>query len=348
MSDFLNDPPGGESIHRPTESRAPQSAGSASGGQRWEQSVLEKMALGLVKEQRAARRWGIFFKLVFLAYLLGATAFAISWYAKDAVMPEGDVTNKHTALVSIKGVIDAEGDNSAAIVNRSLRAAFKDKSTAGVVLKINSPGGSPVQSGLIYREIKKLREEYPDIRLIAVVEEVCASGGYYVAAAADEIHVDQASMIGSIGVLINGFGFTGTMQKLGVERRLFTAGSNKGFLDPFAPVAPEQRDHVQTLLADIHTQFIDSVKEGRGDKLKASDEVFSGLVWTGAQSIELGLADKLGSVSLVAEGEFNAEKVVNFSRKKSLAERFAKRLGVHFGEAFAAGFGASLSGTQWR
>lgn len=342
MSDFLNDPPTGLNARPAAEPVEVEQA------PRWEQSVLEKMALGLVKEQRTARRWGIFFKLVFLTYLLGLTLFAISWFAKDVIMPTGDLATRHTAVVSINGVIDAGGDNSAAIVNQSLQAAFKDEQTAGVVLKINSPGGSPVQSGLIYREIRRLREKYPEIRLIAVVEEVCASGGYYIAAAADEIHVDQASMIGSIGVLINGFGFTGTMQKLGVERRLFTAGANKGFLDAFTPVDPEQLDHVQGLLADIHQQFIDSVKTGRGEKLKDSEEVFSGLIWTGAQSLELGLADKLGSVTEVARDEFEAEELVDYSRRKSLAERVAKRIGVQLGEAFAAGFGTSMTSPSWR
>ena len=342
MSDFLNDPPTGLNA-RPAAD--PARAGQAPG---WEQSVLEKMALGLVKEQRTARRWGIFFRLVFLAYLLGVTLFAVSWFVKDDVMPTGDLAARHTAVVSINGVIDTGGNNSAEIVNRSLQAAFKDEQTAGVVLKINSPGGSPVQSGLIYREIKRLRAKYPDTRLIAVVEEVCASGGYYIAAAADEIHVDQASMIGSIGVLINGFGFTGTMQKLGVERRLYTAGENKGFLDAFSPVDPEQRDHVQGLLADIHQQFIDSVKTGRGEKLKETEEVFSGLIWTGAQSLGLGLADKLGSVAEVARDEFEAEELVDFSRRKSLAERLAKRIGVELGQSFADGFGSSIAGPSWQ
>lgn len=331
MSDFLNDLPRG-AAESPVAAKA---QASVSADAPWEQSVLEKMAMSLVRERRTARRWGIFFKLVALAYIVGITLYLTGWLSGAGV--GGDENRQHTALVSISGVIKANSENSAESVNKSLRAAFKDKNTAGVVLRINSPGGSPVQSGLIYREIRNLREKYPDIRLIAVVEEVCASGGYYVAAAADEIHVDQASLVGSIGVLIDSFGFAGAMQRLGIERRLFTAGTNKGFLDSFSPVSPAQRDHVQQMLGDIHQQFIDSVKAGRGERLKPNKDLFTGLIWTGAQSVQLGLADKIGSVRQVARDEFEAETMVNFSQRKSLAERFAQRVGMQVGKALGDG-----------
>ncbi|MGH1358031.1 MAG: S49 family peptidase [Burkholderiaceae bacterium] len=341
MSDFINDPP--PSPVRSGVSNAPSAAAPA-----WEQSVLEKMALSLVHERRTARRWNIFFRLVFLAYLIGMTVYLMGWYSTENNPAASSGAGKHTALVSIEGVIDSKGNNSAKRINKALRAAFKSAGTAGVVLRINSPGGSPVQSGLIYREIKRLREVNPDTRLIAVVEEICASGGYYVAAAADEIHVDRASLVGSIGVLINGFGFTGAMQKLGVERRLFTAGENKGFLDSFSPVSPGQRDHIQEMLGDIHHQFIDSVREGRGDRLKSDADLFTGLVWTGARSVDLGLADKMGSVRQVATEIFAAEKVVDFSSRDSFAERLAKRIGVQLAESFGLGVRESVDGVSWR
>lgn len=209
-----------------------------------------------------------------------------------------------------------------------MRSAFEDKGTAGVILRINSPGGSPVQSGIINDEIRRLRSKYPDIPLYVVVEDVCASGGYYVAAAADKIFVDKASLVGSIGVLMDGFGFTGTMDKLGVERRLLTAGENKGFLDPFSPQDPKQKLMAQTMLGEIHKQFIDVVKKGRGQRLKETPDMFSGLVWTGARSIELGLADDFGTVSSVARDVIKAEKVMDYTQKENIAERFAKRFGA--------------------
>ena len=209
-----------------------------------------------------------------------------------------------------------------------MRSAFEDKGTAGVILRINSPGGSPVQSGIINDEIRRLRGKYPDIPLYVVVEDVCASGGYYVAAAADKIFVDKASLVGSIGVLMDGFGFTGTMDKLGVERRLLTAGENKGFLDPFSPQDPKQKLMAQTMLGEIHKQFIDVVKKGRGQRLKETPDMFSGLVWTGARSIELGLADDFGTVSSVARDVIKAEKVMDYTQKENIAERFAKRFGA--------------------
>jgi len=289
----------------------------------WERKTLEKLAFASLAEQKTRRRWGIFFKLLGFAYLTVVLALAFDWGDTEKL-----ADGRHTALVQLKGVIDSSGEASADKINSALRSAFEDKGTAGVILRINSPGGSPVQSGIINDEIRRLRSKYPDIPLYVVVEDVCASGGYYVAAAADKIFVDKASLVGSIGVLMDGFGFTGTMDKLGVERRLLTAGENKGFLDPFSPQDPKQKLMAQTMLGEIHKQFIDVVKKGRGQRLKETPDMFSGLVWTGARSIELGLADDFGTVSSVARDVIKAEKVMDYTQKENIAERFAKRFGA--------------------
>jgi protease-4 len=302
---------------------------------RMESTVLETLTSELIDERRSARRWSILFRLLTLAYLVGVTIYIISMLRPDAA-PNGDPavgSTGHTAVVDINGVIKADSDNSAQNVNKALRAAFQHAGTRGVVLRINSPGGSPVQSGLIFDEIKRLREKHKDTALYAVVEEVCASGGYYVAAAADRIYVDRASLIGSIGVLMDGFGFVGTMHKLGVERRLFTAGADKGFLDPFSPLSENQRDHLQELLDEIHEQFIQSVRDGRGDRLAEDADLFSGLIWTGSQSVKLGLADGIGSVEAVAREQVEQEKLVSFSARKTLVERLAERVGISLGGA---------------
>jgi protease-4 len=238
------------------------------------------------------------------------------------------ISGKHTALVELRGVIAPDSISSADNVNAGLQQAFKDQKTQGVILRINSPGGSPVQAGYINDEIRRLRAEYPRIPLYAVVEDVCASGGYYVAAAADKIFVDKASIVGSIGVLMNGFGFTSAMDKLGVERRLLTAGKNKAFLDPFSPVNPEQAEYAKKMLDDIHKQFIEVVQEGRGKRLKNTPEIFSGIVWTGQKSIDLGLADAMGSAEYVAREIIKAEHIVDYTTREGFAERFAKRFGA--------------------
>jgi protease-4 len=235
--------------------------------------------------------------------------------------------------VELKGVIADTGDASADNIVGALRDAFSDKHTRGVILRINSPGGSPVQAGTINDEIARLRAKYPDVPLYAVVEDICASGGYYVAVAADKIYVDKASIVGSIGVLMDGFGFTGTLDKLGVERRLLTAGENKGFLDPFSPLVPSQRDYAKKMLGEIHQQFIDVVRKGRGTRLKESADTFSGLVWTGQRSIDLGLADALGSVDSVAREVIKAEAIVDFTPRENVVERFAKRFGAAMAES---------------
>jgi protease-4 len=301
----------------------------AGGSENWERGVLERLVRSVLDEQRRTRRWGILFKSLGFLYLFIVLFLALGWFGgKDRGLP-----GKHTALVEVNGVIAADSQASAERINAGLQDAFKDTKTAGVILRVNSPGGSPVQAGQINSEMRRLRGLYPKVPLYAVVEDICASGGYYVAVAADQIYVDQASIVGSIGVLMDGFGFTGTMEKLGVERRLITAGDNKGFLDPFSPINAKQRDYAEKMLADVHRQFIDVVKQGRGKRLKETPELFSGLIWTGQRSVELGLADALGSVDYVAREVIKAEDIVDFTPRENLAERFARRFGAATAEA---------------
>ncbi len=288
----------------------------------WERAAIERLAGAALQEQRRARRWGIFFKLLTFAYITVILLLAVDWGGR------GETSGKHTALVEVSGVIAPGTDASAERVMASLQAAFKDENTQGVVVRINSPGGSPVQSHYIYEEMRRLRKKHPAVPLYAVVEDLCASGGYYVAAAADRIYVGRSSIVGSIGVRMDSFGVTGLMQKLGVERRLLTAGENKGFLDPFLPVDPAQKAHAQALLDEVHRHFIDAVRAGRGKRLKETPDMFSGLIWTGQKSIELGLADALGSLDYVAREVVKAEKVVDYTQKENLAEKFARRLGA--------------------
>jgi protease-4 len=305
----------------------------------WEKPVLEKLVLSTLQEQRRARQWGIFFKSLAFIYLFILLFFGLGWIGGD----EMSISGKHTALVELRGVISPDSISSADNVNAGLQQAFKDAKTRGVILRINSPGGSPVQAGYINDEIRRLRAEYPDIPLYAVVEDICASGGYYVAAAADKIYVDKASMVGSIGVLMNGFGFTGAMEKLGVERRLITAGENKAFLDPFSPSNTEQEEYAKKMLSDIHQQFIQVVQQGRGKRLKEEPELFSGMVWTGEKSIELGLADALGSADYVAREIIKAEHIVDYTTREGFTERFARRFGAVAAEALiSAGIGLGL------
>lgn len=283
--------------------------------------MLEKVAFATLQEQRAKRRWGIFFKLAGLAYLIALPALLMDWGDSEQL-----ADRRHTAVIHLRGTIEAQGEASAQNLNDALEAAFADKGTAGVILRVNSPGGSPVQAGIVHDEILRLRTAHPQIPIYAVVEDVCASGGYYVAVAADKIFVDKASIVGSIGVLMDAFGFTGTMEKLGIERRLLTAGENKGFLDPFSPQDLKQKEHAQVLLREIHQQFIEVVRRGRGDRLQETPELFSGLMWTGSQSVSLGLADGLGTVGSVARDVIKAEKLVEYTVKDNLAERLARRL----------------------
>lgn len=298
----------------------------------WERRIIEKLATEALSEQRRRRRWGIFFKLLGFAYLTFFLVAFLDWPGAGDGLADG---KRHTALVRMTGVINSRGDASAEHVIAGLQAAFEDKNTAGVVLQINSPGGSPVQAGIINDEIRRLRTKYPDIPIHVVVEDVCASGGYYVAVAADKIFVDKASIVGSIGVLMDGFGFTGTMEKLGVERRLLTAGENKGFLDPFSPQNAQHKAHAQQMLSEIHQQFIKVVREGRGNRLKETPEMFSGLMWSGAKSVEMGLADGFGTVDSVARDVFNAEDVRDYSVRPNFAEKIAKQLGADMAEGIA-------------
>jgi protease IV len=296
----------------------------------WERDVLEKLAFAALREQRRSRRWGIFFKLLAFGYFLALLLVVLDWRGDERL-----TAGKHTALVDLVGVIDPKGNASADRITESLQLAFKDKNTQGVILRINSPGGSPVQAGIIYDEIRRLRGLHPNTPMYAVVEDVCASGGYYVAAATDKIYVDKASIVGSIGVIMDGWGFTGTMEKLGVERRVLVSGENKAFLDPFSPVDDKQKKHAQSMLDEIHTQFIEVVRKGRGKRLKESPDMFSGLLWTGARSIELGLSDGFGSVDFVAREVIKAEDIVDFTQKENFAERVAKRFGAAMADALA-------------
>ncbi len=307
----------------------------------WERGVLEKLAMSAIQEQRRARHWGILFKALTFAYLFIVLFLFMGWFGgNEAALSTG----KHTALVDLQGVIASDSQASADNLIPGLQDAFEDKNTQGVILRINSPGGSPVQAGQINDEIRRLRAKHPQIPLYVVVEDICASGGYYVAVAADKIYVDKASLIGSVGVLMDGFGFTGTMEKLGVERRLITAGTNKGFLDPFSPVNPAHQAYAKQMIEEIHQQFIDVVRQGRGKRLKEAPDTFSGLVWNGQRGVELGLADGYGSLESVARDVIKAEKIVDFTMKENFADRLAKRFGAGVASAlgFSAQHGASL------
>jgi protease-4 len=292
----------------------------------WERATLEKLAFASLIEQRLARRWRNFLRL---AWLL--TFVVVAWFAISRNGPSNDVSTPHTAVVEIKGEIAPGADASAELLVTALRGAFEDAGAQAVVLLINSPGGSPVQAGIINDEIKRLKLKHKK-PVYAVVEESCASAAYYIAVAADKIFVDKASIVGSIGVLMDGFGFTSLMDKLGVERRLMTAGENKGFLDPFSPQTEKQRAFAQTMLNQIHQQFIDVVKAGRGARLKETPDTFSGLFWSGQQAIELGLADQLGNLDFVAREIVKAEEIIDYTRRDNVAERLVKRFGASIGE----------------
>lgn len=309
---------------------------NASGDAGWERRLLEKLALESLQEQRRRRRWGIFFKSLTFLYVGVILYFALELGGSSDSLGDG---KNHTAMVQLNGVIREQGDASAERIMEALQNAFDAKGTQAVVLRINSPGGSPVQSGMIYDEIRRQRVKHPKIQLYAVVEDLCASGGYYVASAADAIYVDKASIIGSIGVLMDGFGFVGSLNKLGVERRLLTAGENKGFLDPFSPQQPKQLEFAKTMLGEVHQQFIDAVRKGRGKRLKETPEMFSGLMWTGARSVSMGLADGFGTVDSVARDVVKAPDVRDYTVKQNFAERFANRLGSEAAASFAQSLG---------
>jgi protease IV len=298
---------------------------------KWERQTIETLAFSALEEQRKTRRWGIFFKGLTLFYLFLVLALVMDWVGTDA-----GTSGAHTAMIDIQGEIGSQEEVSADNVVSSLQSAFDDKNTKGVILRINSPGGSPVQAGIINDEIKRQRKLHPDIPLYAVVEDICASGGYYIAVAADKIYVDKASIMGSIGVLMDGFGFTGTMQKLGVERRLLTAGENKAILDPFSPINPKHKAFAQQMLDEVHQQFIAVVREGRGKRLKETPEMFSGLFWTGETSIKMGLADAIGNSDYVAREVIKQEKIVDFTTREGFASRLASRLGASMANQFTS------------
>jgi len=292
----------------------------------WERRTLESLAFATLQEQKTARRWKVGLRLAWLLLMA-----VIAWQAFSYNSPSTSPSMPHTAMVSIKGEIGSEGDGSAENVMAAMRSALEDSGSQALVLLINSPGGSPVQAGLINDEIRRLKALHKK-PIYVVVEESCASAAYYIAAAADKIFVDKASIVGSIGVLMDGFGFTGLMDKLGVERRLMTAGANKGFLDPFSPQTEAQRKHAQAMLDQIHSQFIQVVRQGRGDRLKETPEMFSGLFWSGQQAVDMGLADAMGSLDSVARDVVKAPDVIDYSRHENVAERLAKRFGAAVGE----------------
>ena len=318
--------------------------------QNWERAVLEKVALKALDEQRRSRQWSALFKLLWFTFAFLVFAAAMGWLGRPDKEGVSASLGKHTAVVDVEGVIGPDSKASAERVIKGLNRAFKDSNTQGVLVRINSPGGSPVQAGYINDEIRRLRVKYPNTPIHAVVEDICASGGYYIAVAADRIYVDKASLVGSIGAIMGGFGFVGSMEKLGIERRAYTAGENKDFLDPFQPENPRHREHAKQMLGEIHQQFIKVVRQGRQGRLKENPEIFSGLVWSGEKSVELGLADALGSAEYVAREVFKAEKLVDFTVEENPFETLSKRFGVVFGESFAraAAAAAARAATEMR
>ncbi len=310
----------------------PISSQNQKSGPEFEQQLANQVANEFLKEQKRNRRWGIFFKFLFAVYLLG---FLLIYLTESMDMRSGGLSgDKHTALIEIEGVIGAGERASADNIVSGLRAAYENENTAGIILRINSPGGSPVQSGYVNDEIFRLKNEYPDIPVYAVISDLCASGGYYIASAADEIYADKASLVGSIGVIMAGFGFVEAIDKLGVERRVVHAGENKAFMDPFVPLKEEDVAHVDAMLDEIYEQFKAVVKKGREDKLSVDDEtIFSGLLWTGEKAMDIGLVDELGSSSYVAREVIGAEDIINFSYKPNYLDRFAERLGSSVGNS---------------
>ncbi|MEO6117821.1 MAG: S49 family peptidase [Methylotenera sp.] len=289
----------------------------------WQRDAIEKLATSALSEQKKSRRWSVFFKSLMFVYLFILLFYALGWLGGGK-----KISNAHTALIDITGVIEAGGDVNADAVMGSLHDAYDNKGTKGIILRINSPGGSPVQAGIINDEIKRQKILHPKIPVYAVVEDICASGGYYIAAAADKIYVDKASIVGSIGVLMDGYGFTEVMKKVGVERRLMTAGENKAMLDPFSPLNPKHQALAQNMLNEIHEQFKTVVRDGRGSRLKENSETFSGLFWSGEQSIKIGLADAIGSADYVAREVIKQEEIVDFTYQDDFASRIAKRIGA--------------------
>lgn len=294
----------------------------------WERETLEKLVFATIREQRARRRWGIFFKLA----ALGVIVFSM-WHVFELGGSDKETSKRHAAVIDINGVIDSTRNSASKSVIPALNKAFADKGSVGVILRINSPGGSPVQAGMINDEIVRLRQKYPNKPLYVVVHEICASGAYYVAVAADKIYVNKASIVGSIGVLINGFGFTGAMDKLGIERRLMTAGENKGFMDPFSPQSERHKTYAQQLLNEVHQQFIEAVRKGRGSRLKETQDTFSGLFWSGTKAVEMGLADGFGTAGTISRDVFKTDQMVDYTEHENLRDRVLKKFGAAVGES---------------
>jgi protease-4 len=304
----------------------------------WERETLEKVLLASIEEQRRARRWGIFFKALLMLYL----AVALGLAARPMLGHGHKDSKSHTAVIDVVGMIAPGQPASAENIIQGLRDAAEDAGTKGIILRMNTPGGSPVQSAYVFEEIRRLKKAKPELPIHAVVADMAASGGYYIASAADKIYVNEASIVGSIGVIMGSFGFVETMNKLGVERRIMTAGDHKALLDPFAPVDPVAKQHLQGVLASIHKQFIDAVKQGRGDRLKETPDMFSGLIWTGSEGIKLGLADELGDARYVAEKVIGAKKMVNFTPEENLLDRISHRFGSALGRTLVEAAGGSL------
>lgn len=296
----------------------------------WEKTALENLLKENIKERQSNRRWRTFWRILWLIILLVGLYFAFTPFKKSA-----SSLKLHTALIKLDGEISSSSPANATDIIGALQSAFETPEVGGIILRINSPGGSPVQSGLIYDEIMRLRKISPEKHFYVVVEDICASGGYYIASAAEEIYVDKASLVGSIGVIMSGFGFTGLIDKLGVERRIQTAGENKAMLDPFTKQSPKSVESVQTMLNEIHQQFIKAVKDGRGSRLKENADMFSGMVWNGSKAVELGLADHLGSIDSVARDVIKLPDIVDYTQTENVAERLAKRFGAEIGQAFA-------------
>lgn len=297
----------------------------------WERDIIEKMLFESIKEQKRSRRWRIFFRLVFLAIIL----FIIYLLVDNTTT----IIKPHTAIIRIDGTISDDSKASADNILRGLHDAFDDSNTKGIILKINSPGGTPVQANIVFEEIIRLRKLHPKIKVYAVCKDLCASGAYYIAAAADEIYADKASIVGSIGVLMDGFGFVDTLEKVGVTRRVYTSGSEKAFLDPFSPAKESDIKYVQVMLDLIHQQFINAVKEGRGSRLKENDLMFSGLVWTGQQAIELGLIDGFGTADYIAKHVINEENLVDFTAYGDLIQRFTDNFSTQFSRSIGTMLG---------